>query len=67
MLDSMIIMCVDVCEIIGSKKDPHQPVEQLSLPQDENEKEVRRNCMCMYVCMSVCMCVHVMCTQFNCV
>ena len=60
-----MIMCVDMCEIIGSKKDPHQPVE--SLPQDEDEKEVRRNCMCMYVCICVYMCVRVMCTQFNCV
>ena len=48
-------MCVDVtCEIIGSKKELHQPVEQQrSLPQDEDEKEVGIVCVCVCVCVCV--------------
>ena len=59
-----MLTCVCVCEIIGSKKEPHQPVEQQrSLPQDEDEKEVGIVCTCvcvlMCVCPSVCMCTQV--------
>jgi len=52
----LFMMSIDVtcvCEIIGSKKEPHQPVEQQrSLPQDEDEQGVR--IMCLFVPAYVC-------------